>query len=349
MNLENVCRTCLRVPQNPKMLFEDKTELVKKIEALSAVVIEETEELPKHICEECVQNINNYYNFRKVIINTDLDLRTRLNTLKATKYTFKPRSKMKHCEIVTDFFEDSVDIKPEEDMEFAEDDIKIVDHDLEKSIDANDSEYMPKQDLDMLKDLATKRIFKCRQCKKIFDSKFKLYNHRRTEHQTPGVCNICGAVVRADNLSKHIKLHSETPVTCKECGKTVKNSESLRSHKLLHSENSFTCEICGRNFKLKGEHTRHLRRHGDPDFRKVACLLCGKKVHELKKHMLTHTGQRPYSCENCQKGFTSRYALKIHKRQHTNERPYICNHCGNGFPQKVSLLTHLKSKHCIVI
>ncbi|XP_019753721.2 zinc finger protein 891 isoform X3 [Dendroctonus ponderosae] len=250
MNLENVCRTCLRVPQNPKMLFEDKTELVKKIEALSAVVIEETEELPKHICEECVQNINNYYNFRKVIINTDLDLRTRLNTLKATKYTFKPRSKMKHCEIVTDFFEDSVDIKPEEDMEFAEDDIKIVDHDLEKSIDANDSEYMPKQDLDMLKDLATKRIFKCRQY---------------------------------------------------------------------------------------------------PDFRKVACSLCGKKVHELKKHMLTHTGQRPYSCENCQKGFTSRYALKIHKRQHTNERPYICNHCGNGFPQKVSLLTHLKSKHCIVI
>ncbi|KAH1019945.1 hypothetical protein HUJ04_009689 [Dendroctonus ponderosae] len=71
-----------------------------------------------------------------------------------------------------------------------------------------------------------------------------------------------------------------------------------------------------------------------PDFRKVACLLCGKKVHELKKHMLTHTDQRPYSCENCQKGFTSRYALKIHKRQHTNERPYICSHCAMDFLRK---------------
>ncbi|ENN78501.1 hypothetical protein YQE_05032, partial [Dendroctonus ponderosae] len=50
--------------------------------------------------------------------------------------------------------------------------------------------------------------------------------------------------------------------------------------------------------------------------------------------MLTHTDQRPYSCENCQKGFTSRYALKIHKRQHTNERPYICSHCAMDFLRK---------------
>ncbi|KAH1019946.1 hypothetical protein HUJ04_009691 [Dendroctonus ponderosae] len=74
-----------------------------------------------------------------------------------------------------------------------------------------------------------------------------------------------------------------------------------------------------------------------PDFRKVACSLCGKKVHELKKHMLTHTDQRPYSCENCQKGFTSRYALKIHKRQHTNERPYICSHCAMDFLRNSNL------------
>lgn len=231
--------------------------------------IEDTEELPKHICEECVQNINNYYNFRKVIINTDLDLRTRLNTLNATKHTFKPRSEMKHCEFKPDFLEDSVDIKPEEDMGFAEGDLKILDHDVEKGTVTSDAEYIPNQNFEMLKGLATKRIFKCRQCKEIFGSKFKLYNHRRTEHHAPGVCNVCGTVVRADNLSKHIKLHSESPAKCEECGKTFKNSESLRSHKILHSENCFTCEICGRNFKLKAEHTRHLKKHGGMQYQQV--------------------------------------------------------------------------------
>jgi len=26
----------------------------------------------------------------------------------------------------------------------------------------------------------------------------------------------------------------------------------------------------------------------DPDYRKSACPLCGKKVHEMRKHMQTH-------------------------------------------------------------
>lgn len=79
----------------------------------------------------------------------------------------------------------------------------------------------------------------------------------------------------------------------------------------------------------------------------MMCNICGKKVRDLKKHMHSHTGERPHICNFCQKGFTSPYALKVHTRQHTNERPYVCKICSSAYPQKVSLVSHLKSKHGI--
>jgi KRAB domain-containing zinc finger protein len=36
----------------------------------------------------------------------------------------------------------------------------------------------------------------------------------------------------------------------------------------------------------------------------------------VKKHLMTHTGQKPYGCNHCGKSFTSNSYLSVHKRVH---------------------------------
>lgn len=47
------------------------------------------------------------------------------------------------------------------------------------------------------------------------------------------------------------------------------------------------------------------------------CRLCGPG--SLTAHLKTHTGQRDYVCNFCDKPFTSASNLVVHKRTHTGE------------------------------
>lgn len=102
----------------------------------------------------------------------------------------------------------------------------------------------------------------------------------------------------------------------------------------------YMCNICGKQCDSKG-FRRHVLSHSQD--RPHMCSECGDSFAQnsaLQRHIMSHTGEKPFSCEICGEAFKVNYHLKRHYMIHTGVRPYSCQECGEKFSRNSHLKRH---------
>ena len=145
------------------------------------------------------------------------------------------------------------------------------------------------------------------------------------------------------NAMSLVKVPKKVPkVVSQQYPKTKPKAQYPRNN--TDSKGPYKCDVCHKIYNLKDSLKRHKLTHtGEKPYK---CELCGKcfvQNGNLRRHSLVHKFHRPFQCPLCSKSFRSKEDLRIHSKRHTGKKPFLCQYCGRAFTQSGHMRRHEKT------
>ena len=150
---------------------------------------------------------------------------------------------------------------------------------------------------------------------------------------------------RSDNdfVSRVEKTDGGQRYCCTLCDKKYRQSKSLRNHMRLHTgERPYFCDLCDLTFTYAAGVNKH-KRVVHFGIKPHTCASCQKNfsdVNSLRRHEKVHKDVRdkPHECPICSERFTESSSVKEHLAIHTGDNPYVCDFCHRGFMKIIIII-----------
>lgn len=182
---------------------------------------------------------------------------------------------------------------------------------------------------------------KCGVCQEFFKEEAELVSHCINLHS-----------IKLEDGSVFLPDDVTSAFQCTICDDLFTSWSCLRSHMSSHVLGTYECGLCKITFNDKNDLNTHFSdEHGGTpvlvencdESRICKCELCGKEFKSaiaLRKHKVTHTGERTVLCSLCGKTLANLNSLRVHMRTHSDDRPFTCSECGKSFKGPSELRSH---------
>ncbi|XP_052013436.1 ras-responsive element-binding protein 1 isoform X4 [Apodemus sylvaticus] len=101
------------------------------------------------------------------------------------------------------------------------------------------------------------------------------------------------------------------------------NRIGRRNQETKEEKSSYNCPLCEKICTTQHQLTTHIRQHNtDTGGADHSCSICGKSLSSassLDRHMLVHSGERPYKCTVCGQSFTTNGNMHRHMKIHEKD------------------------------
>ncbi|XP_072182270.1 uncharacterized protein [Diadema setosum] len=163
-------------------------------------------------------------------------------------------------------------------------------------------------------------------------------------------CNFCDYSCQfRKTLATHIhSSHNEEEQAKLQELNSLPKLQRPKAPTVADSSRVYRCNLC--DFSCHASHLLNSHMKSQHNFEKMSgefkCDVCGKVVvgrySHFRRHLRTHTDERPYKCDECPLAFRDINSLNCHKPIHKEERDYLCEECGMAFKRPINLRMHRK-------